>query len=490
MILIFFTMKKLDRLILLFFSFICLNIHAQIDDSKKLQSLREKISDNSDLLMTDTEKAFHNIDELLKEAVSAGDKEAELILLSNLCWYYSPRDMNKAIETSHTLETKAKAYNNLYYQAAAHEYLSKAYSYSDLPDKALEEFRKQINILNRIDDERLNQDVIFARVNAYTIASLAYIQKNDKPNYIKMLLKANEEATQLNDSDRKRKLLCINYSNLGGIYDHKPDSAEYFVLKSMALMKPEEEVSNIQFTNYQVLGSINKKKKNYPLAIQYYKKAEAQIPLVNLPYDNIKLIYEGLSDIYKETDSIDLANSYLQKLDKLALQQEKTKNKSLHTIIEKKMLEDKTTVIYVTVGLSFVIVILLGIIIYFRKKNQLLHRQEEVSQQYLEKTNQNPEPGSKNYTRLIEMAKNDDPAFMAAFYEAFPNFAEKLRNLNPKIVQTELEFCAYLKLNLPTNEIAIYKNIEKRTVQVKKYRIRKKLNIPDDIDIYMWFNQL
>lgn len=76
---------------------------------------------------------------------------------------------------------------------------------------------------------------------------------------------------------------------------------------------------------------------------------------------------------------------------------------------------------------------------------------------------------------------------MANFVEAFPDFSQKLLSINPKLVQSEIEFCALLKLKIHTKDISVYKNIEVKTVRNKKYLIRKKLNIPDGIDIYQWF---
>lgn len=42
-------------------------------------------------------------------------------------------------------------------------------------------------------------------------------------------------------------------------------------------------------------------------------------------------------------------------------------------------------------------------------------------------------------------------------------------------------------LKLSTKKIAQLKSIEPRTVQNKKYKIRKKLDIPSDVDLYNWF---
>jgi DNA-binding CsgD family transcriptional regulator len=77
-----------------------------------------------------------------------------------------------------------------------------------------------------------------------------------------------------------------------------------------------------------------------------------------------------------------------------------------------------------------------------------------------------------------------------AFEQAHPEFSLRLLEINPQLSKPEIEFCALLKLNLSTKEIARLKFIETRTVQNKKYRIRKRLNIPGSNDIYNWFGAI
>lgn len=95
-----------------------------------------------------------------------------------------------------------------------------------------------------------------------------------------------------------------------------------------------------------------------------------------------------------------------------------------------------------------------------------------------------------SHVKLIELVKENNPAFLMYFEEVYPGFSDKLLKINPKINQTELEFCALLKLKMPTKEIAKYKFIAPKTVQNKRYLIRKKLNIPQAIDTYQWFEEL
>lgn len=91
---------------------------------------------------------------------------------------------------------------------------------------------------------------------------------------------------------------------------------------------------------------------------------------------------------------------------------------------------------------------------------------------------------------IIELGKKNDPEFLNRFKEVYPEFIEQLLAINPGLESSELAFCAMLKLHFTSKEIAAYTLVQHRSVQQKKYRIRKKLNIPSETDIYLFFDTL
>ena len=91
-----------------------------------------------------------------------------------------------------------------------------------------------------------------------------------------------------------------------------------------------------------------------------------------------------------------------------------------------------------------------------------------------------------NFTDLIALAKNNDAEFLALFNEIYPGFVASLKTINPKIRSSELEFCAMTFLNFSTKNIAQYTFVTVRAVQIRKNRLRKKLNIASDIDFNNW----
>lgn len=78
--------------------------------------------------------------------------------------------------------------------------------------------------------------------------------------------------------------------------------------------------------------------------------------------------------------------------------------------------------------------------------------------------------------------KNDDwEMFKEAFNNADQKFLKKLKKIHPNLSPNDIKLCAYLRLNLSSKEIAPLLNISVRSVEIKRYRLRKKLGlIPED----------
>ena len=77
---------------------------------------------------------------------------------------------------------------------------------------------------------------------------------------------------------------------------------------------------------------------------------------------------------------------------------------------------------------------------------------------------------------------NDDDwtFFENAFNNADKDFLKKVKEKHPELSSNDLRLCAYLRLNLSSKEIAPLLNISVRSVEVKRYRLRKKMNLSHD----------
>ena len=98
------------------------------------------------------------------------------------------------------------------------------------------------------------------------------------------------------------------------------------------------------------------------------------------------------------------------------------------------------------------------------------------------------EPAAANPTvsrvlRTIKRSlKNDDDweFFEQAFDNADKDFLKRLKELHPALTNHDLKLCAYLRLNLSSKEIAPLLNISVKSVDIKRYRLRKKMTLLHD----------
>lgn len=94
-----------------------------------------------------------------------------------------------------------------------------------------------------------------------------------------------------------------------------------------------------------------------------------------------------------------------------------------------------------------------------------------------------PENNLKSVVKLINNNINntdDWKFFQEAFNNADKDFLKKVKERHPSLTPNDLRLCAYLRLNLSSKEIAPLLNISSRSVEVKRYRLRKKMNLPHE----------
>lgn len=78
---------------------------------------------------------------------------------------------------------------------------------------------------------------------------------------------------------------------------------------------------------------------------------------------------------------------------------------------------------------------------------------------------------------------DDWKMFQEAFNNADKKFLKKIKSKHPDLTPNDLRLCAYLRLNLSSKEIAPLLNISPRSVEVKRYRLRKKMNLQHDANL-------
>ena len=118
-------------------------------------------------------------------------------------------------------------------------------------------------------------------------------------------------------------------------------------------------------------------------------------------------------------------------------------------------------------------------------KNELEKQKEDLGVRY-------PARYLQRLTTLIDKNisnDNDWEIFETLFDQAHENFFRRLKQAFPDLTQSDLKLCAYLKLNLSSKEIAPLLNISIRGVEIRRYRLRKRLSLSPDENLVEYIMQ-
>ena len=80
--------------------------------------------------------------------------------------------------------------------------------------------------------------------------------------------------------------------------------------------------------------------------------------------------------------------------------------------------------------------------------------------------------------------------FELRFQEVHTDFYNKLRNRFPDLSVNEVRLCAFFRLNMTTKEIAAITYQSLNSIKVARYRLRKKLQLPQDENLIKFLSQI
>ncbi|MFT7033947.1 MAG: AraC family chitin signaling transcriptional activator [Cyclobacteriaceae bacterium] len=103
------------------------------------------------------------------------------------------------------------------------------------------------------------------------------------------------------------------------------------------------------------------------------------------------------------------------------------------------------------------------------------------------------ESGIRSVMKVIDKNlnnKEDWKFFEEAFNHADKDFFKKVKKIHPELTSNDLRLCVYLRMNLSSKEIAPLLNISHRSVEIKRYRLRKKISLSRDVNLNDYFIRL
>lgn len=121
------------------------------------------------------------------------------------------------------------------------------------------------------------------------------------------------------------------------------------------------------------------------------------------------------------------------------------------------------------------------------RKNELLQElKDELNRTKSRAGNRLQNEDFHRINDLIEAnlsSEQDWKLFETNFNKVHEAFLKQLLEQYPDLAQGDLKLAAYLRMNLSTKEIAQLLNITHRSVELKRYRLRKKLNLETDTNL-------
>ncbi|MFB9053182.1 transcriptional regulator [Formosa undariae] len=360
------------------------------------------------------------------------------------------------------------------------------YAALKISNKSIEYYNKSIELCKTLPSEY-----------HYFLPSL-YINKGDA--FLNTPYKLDSTLVYIHKSIKIREN-AFKYAVVANYYlkeDRNIDSARTYLNKSKKLI----EVNDLRVYHKSIVlqaeANYNKAIGNYLEAISLYEESVVISKSIKR-LKNVKLVYKLISQAYSQLQDEDRSHEYLLKYVNLTDSLNTRYNENIGGVISDflteqesgyKKQEKKYSALIVTVVFLFVGCIIV-IIYYYRKKKSIIieEKEELINQKELESVKLKQQL-NEAFEEVVNLAKANDPSFLIRFQEVYPTVCENLLKVNPKLVNTELIFCAMIWLNFSSKDIASFTHIQPRTVQTKKYRLRKKLNIPEDENIYVWIKRI
>ncbi|MCW1960745.1 tetratricopeptide repeat protein [Chryseobacterium viscerum] len=407
--------------------------------------------------------------------------------------YSFEREFKKSIQYLEIAEKEEYTKTDYELQSNILRQLGMCYNEIGLSKKAIYQFKKMKSVASQIK-EKENRDFLvnFSQNNIGVVYSDSG-QVDSAYAYYKTVYK-NLNSLE-NKNQRLNTLLSIVTVNMAKtkFSQNQLDSAMYYLQRYNAYPANGKNNYN-KYMAAELMGKIYFTKKQYPLSLEYYnialqltEKGRYKTELKDLYY----LLYEVYSKQGDQTSAIEYLKKYTVLNDSLKNIEISNIDAPINRLIKENEEPLKSKSKYLLYWATAGVLILISILIILRYK----HKDEKRKiVDHLTIKNQETKELKQQlnvaFDEIVELAKNNDPVFLTRFEEVYPHVIKKLLQINPELQSSELKFCALLFLSFSTKDIARYTFVQPQSIQTRKNRLRKKLNIGTGADIYIWMKNI
>ena len=344
------------------------------------------------------------------------------------------------------------------------------------------------------------------------------------------------------------------YNNVGAVfYDLQTyDSAQYYHQKALGIQKQygyNEQMSLSMINLSQVLNKKKSYDESLDFALEAYRinEEEHSYDLLADAAEALSEAYNGLKDFenslfyfkkFKQyNDSVYDENKRKEIIGQQLLFETREREKENQLLRQQAELSEAQIKFQYLIGIVLVAILLLAVWILFlnTKRNKIKHElaqqkltNEQTEKRYLEKelNFKNKElvnfalqivekndfmtevtreidklsrAGSNGFERLKELSKKlkashiihkHQKEFDAHVNSVYESFYNKLENKYPDLTQNEKRLAALLRLKLSSKEISSITGISSKSVDMSRYRLRKKLGLDTEDNLIEILNQV
>ncbi|MFS4471158.1 tetratricopeptide repeat protein [Chryseobacterium sp. T20] len=479
----------LKKIILFYFIVCCMKLFSQQYTKKNIDSLLIRTNEVLRTRISDDDLIRWN-NGIIKTAIQIGYREGEAMGYTNIanrCVFKG--DLKKALEYLNKAEDISKKSNNDFLFGKISQEYAQVYNKMNVRKLALEYNSKAMDYGLKLRKD--NRDCRLFLRYVYSTRSVYMYTVNQPDSAIIYLHKS-----------LKIDVNPLDLANIGRhytLFEVRPDSAKYYFQKAFEIL----ETKNFKHNRYQRAVVLQ----NYGLFLHSQGKNSHAIDTIKMSIELARKVnrptlilgnYKELCALYRKEGNPDKENEYLNKVislqDSVDASQNQAVDQSINRLNEdrenkKVQLESQYHITLWYGGISMLLIILITIYFYrrIRKKKKKLTESEKI---ILEIEKETKDLKRKLNENIILLAKDRKIDFFPKFQEVYPELCKELLKINSNLSKSDLSFCAMIWIGFSSKEIAQCTSMEHRSVQTKKYRIRKKLNLENETDLYYFFRSI
>lgn len=345
-----------------------------------------------------------------------------------------------------------------------------------LYEEAVKRYKESLNYSSKIanKNEQLNK-LVGVYIN---LGDIFQLQSNSDSAFYYYKTAYNSPTTNFNNKFTSSISISDLYIEKG-----KLDSAKkYLGFAEFYSDKLDSDYSESVLN--QTKGKFYKASGDFNSAIVSFKKSLELNEKMNRPYPKL---FKLLSETYSKKGDETLANSYLKQYVAVqeSLAETRQQNMKVPILIANtdnankvEKAESNTQLVIVSFG-AIILLTFLSVYLYVKKQRRKTANRRNENIQLKKKLN-------NAFDEVTELASTNSPNFLSRFVEVYPEFYNLLTTEYPSLTTADLKLCALMKLDFSTKEIAEISFSSLRTVQNRKYKLRKKFGLETEENINQW----